>query len=63
MTNTNNLPAQQLDSAKVKTFEHQLDNVMEIMDTTELKKKLKEAEQKFLQNSNEMNKVRLGIIN
>ncbi len=41
MTNTNNLPAQQLDSAKVKTFEHQLDNVMEITDTTELKKNSK----------------------
>ena len=62
MTNTTNLPAQQLDFAKVKTFEHQLDDVMEITDTTELKIKLKEAEQQFLQESNEMNKVRLGII-
>ena len=62
MAITNSLTAQQLDFSKVKTYEHQLDDVMEIIDTTELKVKLKEVEQKFLQEPNEINKVRLGII-
>ncbi len=62
MTIANSLTAQQLDFSKVKTYEHQLDDVMEIIDTTELKVKLKEVEQQFLQEPNEINKVRLGII-
>ena len=62
MAITNSLTAQQLDFSKVKTYEHQLDDIMEIIDTTELKVKLKEVEQKFLQEPNEINKVRLGII-
>jgi len=62
MTITNSLTAQQLDCSKVKTFEHQLDDVMEIIDTTELKVKLNEVEQQFQQEPNEVNKVRLGII-
>jgi len=62
MTITNSLTAQQLDFSKVKTFEHQLDDVMEIIDTTELKVKLKEVEQQFQQEPNQLNKVRLGII-
>lgn len=62
MTIINNLTAQQLDFSKVKTYEHQLDDVMEIIDTTELKVKLKEVEQQFQQEPNEINKVRLGII-
>ncbi len=58
----NSLTAQQLDFSKVKKIEHQLDDVMEIIDTAELKTKLKEVEQEFLQDPNEINKVRLGII-
>jgi len=62
MTITNSLTAQQLDFSKVKMVEQQLDDVMEIIDTTELKVKLKEVEQQFQQEPNEINKVRLGII-
>lgn len=62
MTITNSLNAQQLDFSKVKTFEHQLDDVMELIDTTELKTKLKEVEHQFQREPNEINKVRLGII-
>ncbi|MEO6820672.1 MAG: hypothetical protein ABI204_13145 [Ginsengibacter sp.] len=62
MTITNGLNAQQLDFSKVKTFEHQLDDVMEIIDTIELKGKLIAVEQQFLQEPNEINKVRLAII-
>jgi tetratricopeptide (TPR) repeat protein len=62
MTIANNLIAQQLEFSKVKIFEHQLDDVMEIIDTTELKTKLKEVEENYKQNPNEINKARLGII-
>ncbi|MFN3639849.1 MAG: hypothetical protein ACK4UK_02930 [Flavobacterium sp.] len=62
MTITNSLTSQQLDFTKVKTYEHQLDDVMEIIDTTELKAKLKEVEQQFKSAPTEVNKVRLGII-
>ena len=62
MTITNSLTAQQLDFTKVKTYEHQLDDVMEIIDTTELKVKLKEVEQQFQKEPTEINKLRLGII-
>jgi tetratricopeptide (TPR) repeat protein len=62
MTTTNSLTTQQLDFSKVKTFESELDNVMEIIDTSELKSKLKEVEQQFQKAPNEINKVRLGII-
>ncbi len=62
MTITNSLTAQQLDFTKVKTYEHQLNDVMEIIDTTELKVKLKEVEQQFQKEPTEINKLRLGII-
>jgi tetratricopeptide (TPR) repeat protein len=62
MTISNSLTAQQLDFSKVKIFEHQLDDVMEMIDTTELKMKLKEVENQFQQEPHEINKVRLGII-
>jgi len=58
----NNSAAQQLDFSKVKTFEHQLDEVMEIIDTTELKIKLKEVENQYQKEPSELNKTRLGII-
>ena len=53
---------QTLDFSKVKAFEHQLDDVMELIDTTELKTKLKEVEENYKQNPTEINKTRLGII-
>ncbi len=62
MTLVNELSAQQLDFSKVKAYEHQLDDVMEIIDTTELKVKLKEVEEQFKKEPTEINKVRLGII-
>ena len=64
MTTLNSVTAQtqNLDFLKVKGFEHQLDDVMELIDTTELKTKLKEVEENYKQNPNEINKVRLGII-
>jgi len=62
MSITTSLTAQQLDFSKVKTYEHQLDDVMEIIDTTELKIKLKEVEKQFQKEPNEINRVRLGII-
>jgi hypothetical protein len=62
MTITKSLNAQPPDSSKIKSYEHQLDDVMEIIDTTELKIKLREVEQQFQQEESEINKVRLGII-
>lgn len=53
---------QQLDFSKVKVYEHQLNDVMELIDTTELKIKLKEVEENYQQYPCEINKVRLGII-
>lgn len=47
---------------KVKAFEHQLEDVMELIDTTLLKLKLQEVEESFKQNPNEITKARLGII-
>ena len=51
-----------LDISKIQAFEHQLDDVMELIDTTVLKVKLKEVEEQYKQNPNEINTVRLGII-
>ncbi len=60
--NSTNAQTQNLDLLKIKAFEHQLDDVMELIDTTELKIKLEEVEENYKQNSNEINKTRLGII-
>ena len=64
MTTISSVTAQtnQLDFLKVKAFEHQLDDVMEIIDTAELKFKLNEVEENFKKDPHEMNKVRLGIV-
>ncbi len=64
MTTINSVTAQtqNLDFSKVKAFEHQLDDVMELIDTNDLKTKLKEVEENYKQNPNEINKARLGII-
>lgn len=53
---------QVLDLSKLKSFEHQLDDVMELIDTAELLTKLKEVEANYQQNPLEINQVRLGII-
>lgn len=64
MTTINSISAQnqQLNFSKVNAYEHQLNDVMELIDTTELKAKLNEVEESYRQNPNEINKVRLGII-
>lgn len=53
---------QALNFSIVKSFESQLDDVMEIIDTSELKLKLPVVEREFEQNPSEINKARLGII-
>ena len=64
MTTFNSVTAQVqlLEFSKIKSFEHQLDDVMELIDTIELKTKLTEVEEKFKQDPNEINQARLGII-
>jgi len=59
---TTSLQAQQLDFSKLKAFEHQLDDVMEMIDTIELKSKLREVEAQFQNTPTEINKARIGII-
>ena len=54
--------AQQISLKKLKFYEHQLDDVMEIIDTITLVDKLKEVEQNYKQDATEINKVRLSII-
>ncbi len=54
--------AQQPTLAGVKAIEHQLEDVMELIDTTLLKTKLKEVENDYRNNPTEINKARLGII-
>jgi hypothetical protein len=54
--------SQHLQPSKVKSYEHQLHDVMEITDTTYLKNKLQEVEKEFSLNPGENNKTRLGII-
>ncbi len=62
MTTINSVMAQNLDFAKVKSIEHQLDDVMELIDTSALKLKLIEVEASYKANPSELNKSRLGII-
>ena len=62
MATFNSANAQQMDFSKVKTMEHLLDDVMELIDTTALKRKLTEVEEAFKINPTEINKARLGII-
>ncbi len=51
-----------LDFAQLKAFEHQLDDVMEIIDTNELKVKLTESIESHQKNPTVINTARLGII-
>lgn len=59
---SNQTNAQTLEFSKIKAFENQLDYVMELIDTVEVKLKLKEVEESYKQNLNEITKTRLGII-
>lgn len=54
--------AQSLDIKKMKAYEQQLEDVMELMDTNVVKSKLQEVERDFQGNPTELNKVRLGLI-
>lgn len=56
------LHAHTLDFNKVKDYERQLDDVMEIVDIDFLKKKIVEVEQAFSTSPTELNKARVGII-
>ena len=62
MATLNSASAQQFDFAKVKIIEHQLDDVMELLDTAIVKRKLIEAEEAYRANPNELNTARLGIM-
>jgi len=62
ITTISSLKAQQLDSVKIKFYEHQLYDVMEIIDTIILVSKLKQVVSNYEQNPTEINKVKLGII-
>lgn len=62
MLMAHNTNAEDLDLKKVKGYEHQLQDVMEIIDTNVLKSKLVEVEQAYQRLHNEINTVRLGII-
>ena len=54
--------AQALDFKKMKSYEHQLDDVMELIDTNLVKSKLVEVENDFQKDKTELNTVRLGIV-
>ncbi len=60
MTNVSN--GQELDLKRLKTIEQKLDDVMELIDTTVIRDKLKEVESEFKNEQSEINKARLGII-
>lgn len=62
MLGTQIVNAQHLEFSKIKNYEHQLDDVMELIDTAELKIKLKEVETAFNNDSSALNRARLGII-
>lgn len=64
MTTINSVTAssQPLNLENVKAMEHQLDDVMELIDTTELKVKLNEVEENYKKDQTELNHARLGII-
>ena len=53
---------QQLDFLNLKALEHQLDDVMELIDKEEVKLKLEETEKDYKESPSVINKVRLGII-
>ena len=65
MISTNNslkAQSQKLNFLKVKEAEHQLHDIMELIDTTDVKVKLYVVEKEYMQNPDGLNKLRLGII-
>ena len=62
MTILNSANAQYSFFLKVKNFEYQLDDVMELIEIPVLKSKLKKVEEDYREYPNEINKARLGII-
>jgi tetratricopeptide (TPR) repeat protein len=59
---TTNVSAQSINVAQMQAYEHQLADVMEVIDTVLLKSKLAKVEKAFQQEASIINKVRLGII-
>ncbi|MFC3362760.1 hypothetical protein ACFOG5_06190 [Pedobacter fastidiosus] len=62
MATISTVQAQKINLSVIKATEHQLDDVMEVIDTTLLKHKLIEVENDYKSNPNEINKTRLGLI-
>jgi hypothetical protein len=62
MTSVLQSTPKQPDFSILKSFEQQLDDVMELIDKTALKSKLEEVERQFQRSPGELNKARLGII-
>src|SRR5688572_12635216 len=62
MTTTNIAAAQNINIQKLKEYEHQLDDVMELIDTNLVKEKLKVVKKDYQAEKTELNKLRLGII-
>ncbi|PSL47352.1 hypothetical protein CLV51_102198 [Chitinophaga niastensis] len=62
MVTINSATAQQIDVSKVRAIEHQLDDVMELTDTSILKIRLREVEEACILHPTLINKVRMGII-
>ncbi|MEO9891811.1 hypothetical protein [Aurantibacter sp.] len=58
----NTVIAQELDLKKFRTIEQKIDDVMELIDSTEIKDKLIKVEYEFKNEPNEINKTRIGII-
>lgn len=54
--------AQSLDFEKVRSLEHQLHDVMELIDLEVLKERLADATLAFEQDPSELNQIRLGIV-
>ena len=62
LTTMTTLNAQEINLEKLAIYETTLDDVMEIIDKELVKKKMKEVENDFQNDSNEFNTVRLGLI-
>ncbi|TMM53467.1 hypothetical protein FEE95_19125 [Maribacter algarum] len=58
----NTVNAQELDLKKLRAIEQKLDDVMELIDTTEIKEKLIKVEYDFKNESSDINKARIGIV-
>ena len=54
--------SQHLNLEKLKEIEHQLEDVMEMMDTCEVKRKINETETAYKLQPDQINQLRLGIV-